>query len=438
MVKKSTPSNKIELLSPVGDFSSLHAVLNEGADAVYLGLKTLNMRASAKNFTEKELKEVVRIAHEKEVKVYVTVNTIVYEKELTKLRKQLKAIKDAKADAVIAWDLSVIEEANELNIPIHISTQASISNSESLNAYKKFTKAERFVLARELDLNQIKEIIKKTNTKNNPTKVECFCHGAMCVSESGRCFISQFTYGKSANRGECIQPCRREYKIIDPETEKELMLDNNFVMSPKDLCTLPFLDLLINAGITSLKIEGRTRSPEYAKVVTRCYRRAIDAVYNKNFNNQLIHELLEELKTVYNKKFSSGFYLGLPTNEDWSDLYGSAATKKKTEIGFVSNYYKKSHIAEIKIQANDIKLGDDIHIQGPTTGIIDFQLKEMHQDHKSVQESHKGKTVTFKVYQIVRKNDRVYKMANTEQKHRDNYLDVVRQRIESNKQKLNK
>jgi putative protease len=426
MTQKNIPKKdkKIELLAPVGDFSTLHAVIEEGADAVYLGLKTLNMRASAKNFSYSDLKKAVSIAHSKGIKVYVTINTIIYEKELKELQKHLKIIKDTKADAIIAWDLAVIKEANKLNIPIHISTQASISNSESLNEYKEFTNAKRFVLARELDLNQIKQIIKKTNGE-----VECFAHGAMCVSQSGRCFISQFLYGKSANRGECIQPCRREYKITDPEENKELILDNHFVMSPKDLCTLPFIDLLIDAGITSLKIEGRTRSPEYAKIVTRCYRKAIDAVYNNTFNAKLIQELLEQLATVYNKKFSSGFYLGLPTNEDWSDLYGSAATKKKIEIGYVSNYYKKSQIAEVKIQANEIMLGDNIQIHGPTTGVVDFELKELHQDGKIVNESKKGKTITFKISHVLRKKDRVYKIVNVEHKHNDNYLGVAKERV---------
>lgn len=426
---------KIELLSPVGDFASLHAVITAGADAVYLGLKDLNMRASAKNFSYADLKKAVEIAHNhktkegtlKPVKVYVTVNTIIYEKEIRQLQKHLKAIKDSKADAVIAWDLSVIKEANKLGIPIHISTQASIANSEALNEYKRFTNAERFVLARELDLNQIKEIIKKTSTKEKKTEVECFCHGAMCVSESGRCFISQFLYGKSANRGDCIQPCRREYKITDPEENKELILENNFVMSPKDLCTLPFVDILIDAKITSLKIEGRTRSPEYAKVVTECYRKAIDAVYNNTFNEQLVKELLEKLATVYNKKFSSGFYLGLPTNEDWSDLYGSAATKKKLEIGYVNNYYKKSNIAEVKIQANEIKTNDDLHIQGPTTGVVDFKIKEFMQDKKPSAHSVKGKTVTFHIPTILRKNDRVYKIVEVPQK-KENYLLEVAKR----------
>jgi U32 family peptidase len=414
-------SNKIELLAPAGDFTSLNAVLKAGADAVYLGLDELNMRASAKNFKISELKKAVNLCHQNNVKVYVTVNTIIYENEINKLDKVLKAIKDANADAVIAWDFAVIKKANELKIPVHISTQGSISNSESLNFYSKY--AKRFVLARELDLNQIKNIIKKTKKE-----VEVFAHGAMCVSESGRCFISQFLYDKSANRGECIQPCRREYKIIDPETNKELILRNHFVMSPKDLCALPFLDLLIDAGITAIKIEGRTRSSEYAKTVTECYRKAIDAVYNKTFNEQLIKELLEKLKTVYNKKFSSGFFLGLTANEDWSDLYGSAATTKKLEIGYVNNYYNKNKVAEIKILANEIKVGDLLQIHGPTSGVIETKVEELYQDAKKVTESKKGKTVTIKIDNKLRKNDRIYKIINIKQEN-DNYLNTVKKRI---------
>ncbi|MFA6088719.1 MAG: peptidase U32 family protein [Candidatus Woesearchaeota archaeon] len=413
---------KIELLAPVGDFATLRAVIEAGADAVYLGLKTLNMRASAKNFSYDDLKKAVEYSHCHNVKVYVTVNTIIYENELKELEKHLIAIKNSKADAIIAWDFAVIQMANKLKIPVHISTQASIANSERLNFYKKF--ATRFVLARELDLNQIKQIIKKTKAD-----VEVFGHGAMCVSQSGRCFISQFLYGKSANRGECIQPCRREYKITDPETGKELVLENNFVMSPKDLCTLPFVDILINIGVSSLKIEGRTRSPEYSKVVVTCYRKTIDAVYNKTFTDEFVSKLLDELSTVYNKKMSSGFFLGLPTNEDWSDLYGSAATTKKLELGYVNNYFKKTQIAEVKVQANNIKVGDDIHIQGPTTGVIDFKLKELVQDYKKVEESHKGKSVTFQIPTILRKNDRVYKIINVEQKNKDDYKSIVRERL---------
>lgn len=414
--------NKIELLAPVGDFTTLTAVIEAGADAVYLGIKNLNMRASAKNFSNAELKKAVKIAHENNVKVYVTLNTIIYENEMKKLERALKAIKNSNADAVICWDQAVIAMANKMKIPVHISTQASISNEASLEFYKKH--AERFVLARELDLPQIKKIIKNTGAD-----VEIFGHGAMCVSESGRCFISQMLYGCSANRGECIQPCRREYKIIDPETGKELKLKNNYVMSPKDLCSLPFVDLIIKAGVGSLKLEGRTRSPEYAKVVTSCYRRAIDAVYNKTFNDELVEELLKELKTVYNKKFSSGFLIGLPTSDDWTNLYGSAATTKKIELGYVTNFYSKIGVCEVKLIANEVEVEDDIQIQGPTTGVFDMKLKELFQDDKKVKSSVKGKTITFKTNSKIRRNDRVYKIVKVKQ--RDDYKNKVKKKLES-------
>ncbi|MCX8147630.1 MAG: U32 family peptidase, partial [Candidatus Woesearchaeota archaeon] len=288
---------KPELLSPVFDLVSLRAAISAGADAVYFGLKGLNMRITAKNFELGQLKNIVKICHENNVKAYLTLNTIIYDEDMKKLEAMIKEAKKAKVDAVICWDPAVIMQARKITkgkIPLHISTQASVSNSEAARFYKKLG-AKRIILARELNLKQIKDIKNKVNIE-----IECFVHGAMCVSMSGRCFMSQFVFGRSANRGDCLQPCRRSYIIKDKEEGFELELGNNYVLSPMDLCTLPFIEKLIEAGIDAFKIEGRARSPEYVKVVTECYRKAIDAYFDKKLTPELKQELMNKLRTVYN------------------------------------------------------------------------------------------------------------------------------------------
>ncbi|MBU0930280.1 MAG: U32 family peptidase [Nanoarchaeota archaeon] len=388
-----------ELLSPVFDFTSLTAAINAGCNAVYFGIKELNMRITAKNFKLNEIKKVVDICHKNNIKAYLTLNTIIYDSELKKLKKIINEAKKAKIDAIICWDFSVINEARKKGIPIHISTQSSVSNSESARFYKKLG-AERIVLARELSLEQIKKIKKEVKID-----IECFIHGAMCVSVSGRCFTSQFLFGKSANRGDCIQPCRRSYLVKDEEG-CELKLENNYVLSPKDLCTLAFIDKLIEAGIDSFKIEGRARSPEYVSVVTKCYRDAIDAYFKNKLINELKKELIKKLKTVYNRDFSSGFYMGKPINEFTGSE--SKATRKKTFIGIVKNYYKNIKVAEIKIQSHSIKLNDILMFQGPTTGVYEQKIDSMEINHKKVNSVEKGNEVGIKVKNIVRKNDRVF------------------------------
>jgi len=388
-----------ELLSPVFDFTSLTAAINAGCNAVYFGIKELNMRITAKNFKLNEIKKVVDICHKNNIKAYLTLNTIIYDSELKKLKKIINEAKKAKIDAIICWDFSVINEARKKGIPIHISTQSSVSNSESARFYKKLG-AERIVLARELSLEQIKKIKKEVKID-----IECFIHGAMCVSVSGRCFTSQFLFGKSANRGDCIQPCRRSYLVKDEEG-CELKLENNYVLSPKDLCTLAFIDKLIEAGIDSFKIEGRARSPEYVSVVTKCYRDAIDAYFKNKLINELKKELIKKLKTVYNRDFSSGFYMGKPINEFTGSE--SKATRKKTFIGIVKNYYKNIKVAEIKIQSHSIKLNDILMFQGPTTGVYEQKIDSMEINHKKVNSVEKGNEVGIKVKNIVRKNDRIF------------------------------
>jgi U32 family peptidase len=385
----------VELLAPVRDETSFTAAVNAGADAVYFGVGELNMRINSKGIDIKDLKRIVKKAHEKEVKVYVTVNTIVYDNELKLADKILKKIKQSKADAIICWDPAIIEKAKELGLEIHISTQANISNTKAANFYKELG-ATRIVLARELTLKQIKEI--KTDLE-----IEVFIHGAMCVSVSGRCFMSQFLHGRSANRGDCLQPCRREYEVTDVETKDQLKISNGFVMSPKDLCTLPILDKIVKVA-NVLKIEGRSRSPEYIKTVTEVYRVAIDAIENKKFNKTLVKKLTKKLEKVYNRGFSTGFLLGRPSPKDWNDGYGSKAKESKQYAGRILNYYKKAKIALVKIESNQIKTGDKIQIHGPTTGVIEFILKEIKGEDKEI---------TFPCEKIVRKNDQVFLIKET-------------------------
>jgi U32 family peptidase len=392
---------KVELLSPAGDFASLRAAVENGADAVYFGVPKLNMRAAAKNFSLSEIKKVVKYCHKNKVKAYLTLNTIIYDNEIKTAEKILKKAKEAKVDAVIAWDFAIIQLCKKLKLKIHLSTQANVTNSEEIKFYKKLG-IKRINLARELNLKQIKKI-KKQNIE-----IEVFAHGALCVSISGRCFISQSLYKKSANRGECLQPCRREYEIKDKETGFKLKLGNNYILSPKDLCVLPILDKMIEAKIDALKIEGRNRSPEYVAIATKAYREAIDAYYKKKLTKNLINKLLKKLKTVYNRGFSTNFYLGIPDKKTYTDRYGSKAAKKKVYLGYIKKFYKNINVAEIKIEANSVKVGDSLLIIGNKTGVKEEKVKSMEINHKKVKNAKKGQRVAVKFKNEVRENDKVY------------------------------
>lgn len=402
----------VELLAPAGDWESLSSAIKAGCDSVYFGVKGLNMRAGTRNFELNELKKVTDLCHENDVRCYLCVNTIVYDDEMNRIKQVLEAAEEAGVDAIICWDFSVILLASSMGFEVHISTQASISNIEALKFYSRY--ADRMILARELNLNQIKELkdqIKKQNItgpKGRRVQIEAFAHGAMCVAVSGRCFTSQFLHGKSANRGECIQPCRRSYQVIDTEQPaKELELENNLVMSPKDLCTIGFVDRLISSGIDVLKIEGRNRAPEYADTVIRCYRRAIDAVENNAYTEELKKDLLAELKKVYNRKFSSGFYMGVPLDE-WTDVQGSDATEEKIYVGKVVNHFQKIGVAEIRLESGRIRKGDRIMVTGPTTGVLRQECREMQIEHKDVGSAEKGQNVAVKVREKVRANDKLF------------------------------
>jgi putative protease len=402
---------KPELLSPIQDYTSLSAAINGGADAVFFGLKGFNMRAGAKNFTTKDLPRIAKIAKEAGIKTYLAINTIIYEEELKKVEQVLIKVKAAKIDAIICWDLAIIQIAKKLGIEIHISTQASIANSSVAKFYQKLG-AKRVVLARECSLEQIKKI-----RKNTKVEIEIFIHGAMCVSMSGRCFMSQFLNGKSANRGECQQPCRRKYLIkqVDDET-KELELGEDYVMSPKDMCTMDFIEKILDIGVDCLKIEGRNRSPEYVATVTKAYRTIIDFIYgtrkrDKKFKEDLtkLKESLNiELNTVYNRGQSSGFFLGKPINE-WSHSDGSQATEKKVYIGKVIAYYKKIGVAEIVLQGSDVlKINSVIIFQGSTTGSYKEKIISMEKDHQQIISATKGEKIAVKVSSPVKINDEVY------------------------------
>ncbi len=406
--KKTTRYAKPILLSPVQDFISLKAAIEAGADAIYFGIKGLNMRAGAKNFELKDLKEITKICHKNKVKAYLALNVIVYDSELMQVDNILKRAKQAKIDAIICWDMAVLKKARQLKLETHLSTQASVSNYESARFYSKLG-IKQIILARELDIIQIKKIIKKIKDNKLKLNIETFIHGAMCVSVSGRCFLSQQLFNKSANRGECLQPCRRKYLIKDPEENHELFLGEDYVMSPEDLCTIDIIDQLIEARIDCFKIEGRNRSPEYVKVTTECYRYAIDSYLEGKLTKELKQQLKDKLATVYNRGFSTGFYLGKPIDR-WSHAYGSKATTKKEYIGYIKNFYNKINVAEIKVESGSLSKGDNLMIQGPTTGVKESILDEMQIERKEATRAKKGDNIGIKLNFKARMNDKVYKI----------------------------
>ena len=385
---------KYELLAPAGTLIALTVAIKAGADAVYLGLKELNMRATSKNFTIPELKQASKLCKENKVKIYLTLNTIIYNNELKKLETIIKKVKPF-VNAIICWDLSVIQLCKKHKIPFHISTQASISNTESAKFYKKLG-AQRAILARELNLKQIKEI-----SKTIP--VETFIHGALCVSISGRCFTSQFLHNQSANRGHCTHPCRRQYQVTDlTDPKNQLTLENNRVMSAKDLCCIVVLEKLKQAGITSFKIEGRNRSPEYVYTVTSIYRKALD----KKLTKKQIQESIKELEKVYNRGFSTGFYLGTPTSDDFSTTEHGEQKEKKKFIGKIIKYWPKLEVAHVKISNNGLKIGSEIYISGKTTHER-TKIKSMEINKKQVNKIQKGQDVGIKLPKC-KKGDEIY------------------------------
>jgi len=395
-----------ELLAPAGNFATLQAALDSGCDAVYFGIRGFNMRERADNFSLRDLNSIVARCRQHGVRAYLALNTIIYENELNAVQKILRQASHSGVDAIIAWDLAVIKLARELDLAVHLSTQASVANSQALELYQSLG-VKRFVLARECSLKQIKTIRSKTNAE-----IEVFIHGALCVSESGRCFISQFLYGKSANRGECLQPCRRAYRVIDLENEQELNIENHFILSPKDLGTIEFIDQLIAARIHAFKIEGRARSPEYVKTVVTCYRQAIDWYFQQQLTDERKQSLIHQLKTVYHREFSTGFFLGKPVNE-WTQHDGSLATTRKQFLGIVTNYYKKARAADILLQADGLKIGDKLLFIGPTTGVRETKVTSIQNSQLiPITQAEKGALIGLKMPMLVRRNDRVYKLVS--------------------------
>jgi len=399
---------KPELLAPAGDWSMLNIAINSGADAIYFGVQNLNMRAMANNFKIDELAKIVDFCSDQNVKTHLTLNTIVFEEELQELDTILRTAKSAGIEMIICWDMSVINKCIEYKIPFCISTQASISNSAAVNFYSNLG-AKRIVLARECTLDKIIEIKAKTNIE-----IETFIHGAMCIAVSGRCFMSHEIFGKSANRGECLQPCRREYQIIDNDEKFSLELGEDYILSPKDLCTIEFIDKLIEAGIDAFKIEGRKRSPEYIAKVVSVYRKAINLYYEDKLTLEIKLGFMTELKKVYNRGFSPGFYIGQPGSESFTKIYGSLATTKKVYVGRVINYYKKNRIVFIKAEAESLNTGDSIYIIGSTTGVVELQLSKIMKDEVEFKHAEKGSEITFECNDLVRANDRVYKIIDLE------------------------
>lgn len=403
---------KIEIMSPVGSYETLTAAIQGGAQSVYFGVGKLNMRsASTINFTIQDLPEIVNICNKHNLKAYLTVNTVVYDSEMEEMKLLLNEAKKHGINAIIATDVAVLKYAQQIGIAVHASTQLNISNIEAIQYYSQY--CDVMVLARELNLNQVAYIANEiknrriTGPSGSLVRLEIFVHGALCMSISGKCYLSLHHHNKSANRGECLQNCRRAYTVTEKETGYKLDIENEYIMSPKDLCTIHIIDKIIESGASILKIEGRARSPEYVKTVTRCYREAVEAYQNGQFTNDKIEKWIKELKEVYNRGFWEGYYLGQHLGE-WTKQYGSSATKQKIYVGKITNFFKQINVAEILIETQTLKKGDDILIIGPTSGVVEHKITELRVNDLLVEEATKGVKCSIALSDVVRKNDKVY------------------------------
>jgi len=409
--------NRVELMSPAGSFESLRAAIQGGADSVYFGVEQLNMRArSGNNFTINDLKEIMQICRKNRIKAYLTLNTILYDHDVSLMKEIIKAAKVNQIHAIIACDHSVLMYAEKVGMPVHISTQANVSNFESVKFYSEY--ADAIVLARELSLMQVSEIIKQIVRKKvlgpstNPLKIEVFAHGALCMAVSGKCYLSLHSHNASANRGACIQNCRRNYTVKDKEEGIEFEIDNEYIMSSKDLCTIDFIDKLINSGVNILKIEGRGRPADYVYTTTKCYREAINSFYDGNYSQDKIDNWKNELSTVFNRGFWEGYYLGKKIGE-WSDEYGSKATKKKIYIGKGLKYFSDKKIGEFKSESGKLSVGNEILIIGPTTGVVKATVSELRTLDSHVQSINKGDVFTVPLLQKIRPSDKLYKVVES-------------------------
>ena len=406
----------IELIAPAGSYEALMAAIQSGADSVYFGIGQLNMRAhSASNFSKKDLKKIVSVTKEHGLNSYLTLNTVIFNHELDIIRDIINLARDSGITAIIASDHSVIDYALKNDVKVHISTQVNISNIDSLRFYSRF--ADVIVLARELSLDQVKEISDIIDSENicgpsgNKVKIEMFIHGALCMATSGKCYLSLHEYNHSANRGDCYQICRRSYIVTDKERGYELNIDNEYIMSPKDLSTIHFLDRIIDSGVRVLKIEGRARSAEYVKTVVSCYNEAIHSIIEGNYTEDKVTNWRKRLSTVFNRGFWDGYYLGQRLGE-WTGKYGSKATKVKTYIGKAINYYNKLNVAEFLIETGKLKVDDEVIITGPTTGVVETIIKELHTDKGSVKIAEKGEKCSFPVNSFIRRSDKLYLLTN--------------------------
>ncbi len=413
MVKKH-----IELMAPAGNFESMMAAIQGGADSVYFGIEQLNMRARATmNFTLDDLEAVSKLCKEHGVKSYITLNTILYNHDLSLMKRIVDEAVKHNISAVIASDQAVIGYAASKGLPVHISTQVNISNIETLKFYAHF--ADVMVLARELSMVQMREITEAiqrdqiTGPSGQLVRIEVFAHGALCMAISGKCYLSLHTHNSSANRGVCIQNCRRQYEVTDRDEGHAFHIENEYIMSPKDLNTLPFLDQLLDTGVDVLKIEGRARAPEYVKAVTRAYREAINAVQNGDFSAEKVDAWMQEVEKVYNRGFWGGYYLGKQLGE-WADSYGSKATTKKIYLGRGVHYFPKVQVGEFKIESHTLKKGDSLLVTGPATGVLEFEADEIRVDHQTVDSARQGVSCSLKVPAKIRPSDKLYKIVDAE------------------------
>lgn len=405
------PVRQIEIMAPAGDWASLRAALQSQADSVYFGVEKLNMRArSTNNFTLDDLSEIAHLCNSRQTKTYLTLNTVLYDEDLPVMKSIIDCVKETGIHAIIASDLAAIQYAKQNGVAVHISTQSNISNIDMVEFYSRF--ADVMVLARELSLKQVQYIAQEikgrdiTGPSGKPVQIEIFAHGALCMAVSGKCYLSLHTYHSSANRGECKQNCRHQYKVTAGEGDG-FLIENEYIMSPKDLCTIDFLDLIIDAGVTVLKIEGRGRSPEYVKTVTRCYKEAADAVMAGNYTPDRIVIWKKQLSEVYNRGFWDGYYLGNKMGE-WSKTHGSSSAMKKVFVGNVLHYYPKAGVAHIRIKTNGIKVSEPLLIIGKTTGVVETSPDSIWVNDQPSSSVNKGEDCTILTPEKVRKGDAVY------------------------------
>jgi len=405
---------KIELLSPAGSFDCIQAAINAGADAIYFGVEQLNMRTRSSNpFSISDIKEVSTLCKSSGIRAYITLNTVMYEHDMQLLRTILQEVKKQNIDAVIASDFAVIEYCNQLNIPLHISTQANVSNIESVIFFSRF--ADVVVLARELTLKQVEHISKEIKRRKIKgvsgalLKIEVFVHGALCMAISGKCYLSLHSQNASANRGACVQNCRRPYKVTDVETNEELLIDNEYILSPKDLCTVDILNQVVNSGADVLKIEGRSKGADYVYTVTQCYREALQAIENNTYTAEKIEDWKKKLSTVYNRGFWEGYYLGRKLGE-WTAHPGSAATEKKIYLGKGSKYYPKIKVGEFVIESGAIKAGDTLMVCGPACGMVKEKFEKLIVNGIEATEAIRGDKITFPFGTKVTAGDKLYKI----------------------------